>query len=105
MEAGESAVFQVKAKSKYNNDQEVTFTITVPNGKSVTIGELLIGESYTITEIGSWSNRYAVAQPVTGEIDKNGSEVTITNTDKNQQWLHGEDYVHNDFSKPGSYAN
>ena len=105
MEAGESAIFQVTAYSKYNKDQQTTFTVSVPNGKSVTIGELLIGSDYTITEVGSWSNRYPQATTETGTIQQNGSEVTITNTGKNQQWLHGEDYVHNDFSKPGAYGN
>ena len=105
MEAGESAIFQVTAHSKYNKDQQTTFTVSVPNGKSVTIGELLIGSDYTITEVGSWSNRYPQATTETGTIQQNGSEVTITNTGKNQQWLHGEDYVHNDFSKPGAYGN
>ena len=105
MEDGESAIFEVKAQSKYNNDQELTFAITVPNGGSVTIGELLIGSGYTITEVSSWSNRYAAVSVAPGTIVEGGTTVTVTNGDKNQQWLHGEDYVHNDFSNPGTYGN
>lgn len=105
METGESAIFKVTAKSKYNNDQDLTFTITVPNGSSVTIGELLIGSTYTITEVGSWSNRYAAVSVAPGTIIEGGETVVVTNGDKNQQWLHDEDYVHNDFSKHGSYGN
>lgn len=105
MEPGESAIFQVTGYSKYNNDEKVTFTISVPNNGEVTIGELLIGSDYTITEIGSWSNRYAAVTVPSGKIVEGGKTVTVTNGDKNHQWLHGEDYVHNNFSKPGSYGN
>ena len=105
MEPGESAIFQVTGYSKYNNDEKVTFTISVPNNGEVTIGELLIGSDYTITEVGSWSNRYDAVTVPSGKIVEGGKTVVVTNGDKNQQWLHDEDYVHNDFSKPGSYGN
>ncbi len=105
MEDGESAIFKVEAVSRYNPDKTTTFTVSVPNKGSVTIRDLLIDSDYTITEIDTWSNRYAQAETVNGKISKDGSEVTITNTDKNNQWLHDEDYVHNDFSTPGDYAN
>ena len=84
----ESAIFTV-------SNGEKTFTVVVPNEDSVTIGKLLIGDTYTVTESGSWTWLYTPSiSPSSVKITEGGNTVTVTNsgTDK---WLHDESGVIN----------
>ncbi len=69
---------------------------------SVTINGLKVGTTYTVTEITSWSNRYGETtydvQSITLVAEASKNVVTVTNSGRNNQWLHDEDYEENKFN-------
>ena len=98
MAKGESAIFAVQVTTSKG---EQTIMVSIPNGGTVTIGNLVVGSGYTVTESGSWTWKYTpTPAPATGTIDgdpaNNHVEIDNTGSDK---WLNDEAYVHNDFSK------
>lgn len=106
MQAGETAIFTVTATHETLGVQ--TYTITVVNGDSVTIPNLIIGTSYTVEEMGDWTWRYKSTSYEaddeagnSGTIQTAGSKVVCTNSDRNDQWLDAEYGVHNDFASSG----
>ena len=106
MQAGETAIFTVTATHETLGVQ--TYTITVVNGDSVTIPNLIIGSSYTVEEMGDWTWRYKSTSYEaddeagnSGTIQTAGSKVVCTNSDRNDQWLDAEYGVHNDFASSG----
>lgn len=107
MQAGETAIFTVTATHETLGVQ--AYTITVVNGTSVTIPNLIIGTSYTVQEKGDWTWRYKSTSYVadgearnSGTIKPDGSNVVCTNSGRNDQWLDAEYGVHNDFAGSGS---
>ena len=96
MESGESAIFNVDGKG-YKGQ------VVVPNNGEVKLF-VTCGE-YTITEVGSWTNRYTTT--VTGltdgkvTLEAKGATVTFKNTKKNDKWLHDESAIDN-FTQTGT---
>jgi hypothetical protein len=91
MKDGETAVFDVKGVG-------LDITVSVPNGGSITIDGLTIGQTYTVTEDTSWSWRYQqYSNTVT--IAKDGSTLAVENTTENSYWLSGETHAKNVFDK------
>lgn len=104
-EDGESAIFEVKAytKAKGAAEQE-TFVVTVSNGESVVIGDLLIDKEYTVTEITDWTWRYTSTASASGTIVATGSIVTFANSKQNDKWLGDESSVTNNMSSGYVYG-
>ena len=88
----DSFIFDVK------KDDEVKFTVSVKGNGSVTIAGLIVGDTYTVTERGSWSWRYRAAeqtitlQPTDNNVTNN---VTVTNDLVIPYLLDGSDYRQN----------
>ena len=95
----ESAIFTVTATDKNGTVQ--TYVISLANGQSVTIKDLQIGSSYTITEQNDWTWRYATEPAVSGTIAEGGSSETIKNDDPHGYWLGGDNYKVNKFGEAG----
>ena len=95
-----------------DENQTFVFNVTGPNGFSMqvviegngstTIKGLPAG-TYTVTEDTSWSWRYETDNPTqtvtAGDIKNGKATVTFVNTRDNEQWLNGNAYCKNDFSK------
>jgi len=83
----------------YQKDTLLT-TVTLKSGESVAIKDLIIGTTYTVKEVGSWSWRFDAAEqehtmlPV-AEGSENTNKVAFTNTQTNNLWLSDEDDVLN----------
>lgn len=97
MDSGESAIINVSGPG-YDGK------VVVPNGESVTLF-VTCGE-YTITEVGSWTNRYTTT--VTGLTSEGkvtltaaNAEVSFENKKKNDKWLHDESAIEN-FTQTGT---
>ena len=97
MDSNESAIFQVTATTADNGP--TTFTVAVKNGQSqsVTISGLIIGSSYSVTEVGDWTWRYKTTGTYSEKIQATGSTVTITNEKDTNKWLYDESSVKNKF--------
>lgn len=61
--------------------------VLVPGNGSVTINDLQVGKTYTVTEDESWAWRYNVSGENTVKIAASGSAVTFTNTIDNDKWF------------------
>lgn len=98
MQAGETAIFKVVVDGK-------TFMLALSStNPSDTIVDLPIDSSYTVTELNAWTWRYDDQTAKTGQILKDGSTVTFTNTTKADKWLHDESSVINNVTD-GSVQN
>ncbi len=99
MSNGESAIVEVVITPKDGSAEDAqTYTIVFnDNVKSVTISNILIDSTYTVTELDSWSWRYAdgIINAGDGRIDAGENQVTITNTRTNTKWLSDESAVEN----------
>jgi len=109
----ESAVFTVVGDFDGDGQPE-TFTVIIPckNGSgSRTLTGLRVGE-YTVTELTNWTWRYDTTTYVVGSGDvQSGNEgdveveggktaiITFTNSGHDDQWLGGDNYAVNTFSK------
>ncbi|MCR4963933.1 MAG: InlB B-repeat-containing protein, partial [Firmicutes bacterium] len=91
MADGESAIFTVTGPG-----YESGLTVAVPNGGSVTIGNVQIGATYTVVEMDSWSWRYSQKTATSGTLTNSGEdEVSVTNTKTKGKWLSGSDWAVN----------
>lgn len=90
-DANDMFIFTVK------HGDEVVAKVTLKAGESVTIKDLTVGETYTVTEDTSWSWRYndVEAQEITLKPSDNGNKVTVTNTLDNKNWLGASSYAIN----------
>ena len=84
----DSFIFDVK------KDDVVKFTVSVKGNSSVTIAGLIVGDTYTVTERGSWSWRYQAAEQ-TKTLQPTGNNVTVTNSLVKLFLLDGSDYRQN----------
>lgn len=69
------------------NDDGFRMDVLVPGNGSVTINDLQVGKTYTVTEDESWAWRYNVSGENTVKIAASGSAVTFTNTIDNDKWF------------------
>ena len=90
-DANDMFIFTVKD----SNGKEVA-KVALKAGESVTIKNLTVGETYTVTEDTSWSWRYS-PDKVTHSIklEPTDNEVTVTNTLDNNNWLGASSYAIN----------
>ena len=86
--ANDSFIFDIK------KDGKVEFTVSVKGNGSVTIAGLIVGDTYTVTERGSWSWRYQAAEQ-TITLQPTGNNVTVTNSLEIPYLLDGSDYRQN----------
>ena len=88
-DANDMFIFTVK------HGNEVVAKVALKAGESVTIKDLTVGETYTVTEDTSWSWRYkdVEAQEITRKSTNN--KVTVTNTLDNNNWLGASSYAIN----------
>lgn len=89
-DANDMFIFTVKD----SNGKEVA-KVTLKAGESVTIKNLTVGETYTVTEDTSWSWRYNDVEDITITLKPSGNEVTVTNTLGNNNWLGASSYAIN----------
>lgn len=92
----------------------VDLDVTVHGNGSVTIDGLTVGATYTITEKTNWSWRYESAAWTHGSDSGEGDiatitiglngEITFTNERPNYQWLDGDSYAVNIFTKAHTAA-
>lgn len=69
------------------NGDGFSMDVLVPGNGSVTINDLQVGETYTVTEDESWAWRYSVTGENLVTIEASGSAVTFTNTIDNDKWF------------------
>lgn len=102
LDAGQSFLFKVTGEGL----PEDGLLIAIKGNGSETISGLTVGETYTVTEVESWSWRYT-ATPVSKQLKADASEnvVTVTNTRDKAQWLDGDCYEENDFRAVSSQIN
>ena len=97
--ANDSFIFDVK------KDDKIEFTVSVKGNGSVTIAGLIVGDTYTVTERGSWSWRYQAAeqtitlQPTGNNVTNN---VTVENSLVKKFLLDGSDYRQNTYKPNGN---
>ena len=93
MKDGETAIFTVTGKELGSG-----LKVIVPNGESVTIKDLPVGETYTVSEQNGWSWKYEAQDSVTRTLT-NGSTATasFTNVPKIIKWFTDEFYIDNRF--------
>lgn len=72
---------------RITNDDEFSMDVLVPGNGSVTINDLQVGETYTVTEDKSWAWRYNVSGDSSVRIEASGSTVKFTNTIDNDKWF------------------
>lgn len=94
MSSGETAIFTVTGKGLGSKG----LTVMVPNGESVTIKDLAVGETYTVTEQNGWSWKYESKTPVERTLTNGHVEtVQFKNVPKIIKWLADEFYKDNRF--------
>ena len=89
-DANDMFIFTVK-----DSDGKEVAKVTLKAGESVTIKNLTVGETYTVTEDTSWSWRYNDVEDITITLKPSGNEVTVTNTLGNNNWLGASSYAIN----------
>lgn len=89
-DANDMFIFTVK------HGDEVVAKVTLKAGESVTIKNLTVGETYTVTEDTGWSWRYTTNDATkTITLEPTGNVVTVTNTLDNNNWLGASSYAIN----------
>ena len=87
----DSFIFDVQNKKSGEK-----FTVSVKGNSSVTIAGLIVGDTYTVTERGSWSWRYqAEKQEQEIVLQPTDNNVTVTNSLWKLFLLDGSDYKQN----------
>ena len=89
----ESAIFEVVSVEEPSKK----WTVAINGNNSVTLTGLRVGD-YTVTELNSWTWRYADQTVQTATV-VGGDTVTVTfsNTHNNDKWLGGDNYANNVF--------
>lgn len=97
----ESAIVTVRCTDS-NIDDRVWTVVLTKNEQNIwtaTLSGLKVGATYTVTEQTGWTWRYTSTNPTnTVTIVKEGSSVTIENTQTNPYWLGGDNYCVNEFA-------
>ncbi len=90
-DANDMFIFTVK------HGNEVVAKVALKAGESVTIKNLTVGETYTVTEDTSWSWRYKDQNPqkITLTADPTQNVVTVKNEIENNNWLGASSYAIN----------
>ena len=88
----ESAIFTLTKEG----DTKVIARFSLKNGQSVTIDNLTVGETYTVTEESGWTWHYEGLESKTVTIQA-PCEITFTNKPKSDKWLYAESSKHNVF--------
>ena len=89
-DANDMFIFTVK------HGDEVVAKVALKAGESVTIKDLTVGETYTVTEDTSWSWRYSPESATYSiPLAPTGNEVTVNNTLNNNNWLGASSYAIN----------
>ena len=88
-DANDMFIFTVK------HGDEVVAKVTLKAGESVTIKNLTVGETYTVTEDTSWSWRYKNVEAQEIKLEPTDNEVTVKNTLDNNNWLGASSYAIN----------
>lgn len=88
-DANDMFIFTVK------HGDEVVAKVALKAGESVTIKDLTVGETYTVTEDTSWSWRYKDVEAQEITLKPSNNEVTVTNTLNNNNWLGASSYAIN----------
>lgn len=74
---------------------DVVAKVALTAGQSVTIKNLTVGETYTVTEDNNWSWRYIDVGDKTITLKPTGNEVTVNNTLEKNNWLGASSYAIN----------
>ena len=99
LDAGQSFLFKVTGEGLPKDG----LLIAINGNGSETISGLTVGQTYTVTEVESWSWRYtATAQKITLGADASKNKVTIDNARDETQWLDGDCYAENNFGAVNS---
>ena len=69
--------------------------VALTAGESVTIKNLIVGETYTVTEDNNWSWRYINVGDKTITLKPTGNEVTVNNALDNNNWRGASSYAIN----------
>lgn len=88
----ESAIFTLTKEG----DTKVIARFSLKNGQSVTIDNLTVGETYTVTEESGWTWHYEGLGAETVTIQA-PCEITFKNKPKPDKWLYAESSKHNVF--------
>ncbi|MDD5902259.1 MAG: InlB B-repeat-containing protein [Oscillospiraceae bacterium] len=88
-DANDMFIFTVK------HGDDVVAKVTLKAGESVTIKNLTVGETYTVTEDNNWSWRYKDVVDQTITLEPTGNEVTVNNTLEKNNWLGASSYAIN----------
>ncbi len=88
-DANDMFIFTVK------HGDEVVAKVALKAGESVTIKNLTVGETYTVTEDTSWSWRYKDVEAQEITLKSTNNKVTVTNTLDNNNWLGASSYAIN----------
>ena len=88
-DANDMFIFTVK------HGDEVVAKVALKAGESVTIKNLTVGETYTVTEDTSWSWRYKDVEAQEITLKPSNNEVTVINTLNNNNWLGASSYAIN----------
>jgi len=92
----ESAIFVVT-----DSENKEIATVAIPGNGSVVIGGLTVGQTYTVTELNSWTWRYtpdSAKKTVTIKPPTEETKVTFINSQTNNSWLGGDNYEINKFN-------
>lgn len=77
---------------------EYDVVLTKGNEYTVTITNLPVGLTLTLTEDGSWTWRYTGEAPKTITLEESGNSVSFNNNVTNESWLGGDNYATNVFN-------
>ena len=97
IDAGQSFLFKVTGDGLPTGG----LLIAINGNGSETISGLTVGQTYTVTEVESWSWRYT-AESKSVTLAASGNEVTIINSRDKQYWLDGDCYAENVFNTQGN---
>ena len=98
IDAGQSFLFKVTG---YGLPGDGLLIAIYGNGEE-TISGLTVGQTYTVTEVESWSWRYTAESEQKITLNPTGNKVTIKNGRDHSQWLDGDCYAENVFNTQGT---
>ena len=97
IDAGQSFLFKVTGDGLPTGG----LLIAINGNGSETISGLTVGQTYTVTEVESWSWRYT-AESKSVTLGASDNVVKIKNEREKQYWLDGDCYAQNVFNKQGN---
>jgi hypothetical protein len=89
---GHDAIFTISGKG-YGTDGGSPIVVAIPNGQSVTIANVYVGETYTVSEDGNWSWRYTPYSGSTNALVAGINPFSVPlETPVRTYWLSGTSY-------------